>query len=69
MAQDSRWSEIKKLAKRNFVWWTDMSKIAADDSAATKTKKIFIKILGVCSLILFSPMYLVVLVFAFIIAL
>lgn len=69
MAGRSTWSEIKKIAKRNFGWWVDISKIESEDTFLVKLKKVLIKIAGVCSLIIFSPVYILVLIFAFIIAL
>lgn len=69
MADSSKWSEMKKIAKRNFGWWVEITKIESEDSFLVKFKKVFIKIIGVCSLIVFSPIYIIVLILAFVIAL
>ena len=69
MTEESGWSQFKKIVKNYFGWWVEPSKIKKDDSAAVKTKKVFIKIAGVTSLIIFSPIYLAGLILAFVIAL
>lgn len=69
MAEAGRWTEFKKIVKNYFGWWVDISKIEEGDSSMVKFKKRMIKIAGVSSLLVFSPIYLAGLILAFIIAL
>jgi len=69
MASNSKWKSLKKTVKNYFGWWVEISRITPEDTAPEKIKKIGIKVLGVLSLIIFSPIYIIVLILAFIIAL
>lgn len=69
MAEDSSWSEFKKIVKNYFGWWIDISKIKPEDSSWVKSKKVIIKIAGFTSILVFSPIYIVGLILAFMIAL
>jgi len=69
MAESSKWDDFRNIVKNYFGWWVDISQIEPEDSTSEKVKKISIKVLGVLSLVVFSPIYILGLILAFIIAL
>lgn len=52
-----------------FRWWNERSTILPGDSFNTKVSKILIKLLGILFLVIFSPLLLIALLIAFLVAL
>lgn len=60
---------IKKSSKDLFDQWRDNSRIKDYDDLPTRVRKIFVRILGIILIIIFSPLILLILLFALLAAL
>ncbi|MGB3466214.1 MAG: hypothetical protein WBA74_13130 [Cyclobacteriaceae bacterium] len=68
-AEQKTTSAWKQATKGYFQSFTDRTTFAPDDSFLTKTGKVLLRILGVVLLIAFSPLLLMALIIAFLVAL
>lgn len=62
-------SGIKNQTSDVFKWWNDRSTIRPEDTTADKIKRILIRVGGVILLVAFSPVLLLALLVAFLVAL
>lgn len=60
---------IKKSSKDLFDQWRDYSRIEDGDDLPTRVRKILVRILGIILIIIFSPLILLILLFALLAAL